>query len=490
MRESLKSLPPTLDETYDRIIGDIREEDSTYAARILQWLAFSLTPLSIEEVTEIVAIDVEHEPVFDHEAILIDANEVLDICSGLITLQRVEENPQIRVRAVYDEPQMQIQVVLAHYSVKEYLNSKRSLHGKVERFSTYGVDCNDLLARSCLHYLLRYTGRISDIDVIPSRLLVHALENWFLYAGSARGETEKWSLVAADLLTEKTQPYRNWFRLYDINELQRRKDPFQRFESVSTPAYCAASLGLPVLVDRLARRDGEINEYGGYYGGPLLVASLRGYQQIVQDLLLKHNADPNTYGCHGFTPLQSAAWGCYEQIVELLIGNGADPNTVCFGGNALLVAVGEGYKRLVEVLLNKGANPNKEGMSYFGAPHKGDHAIKRLLEKHGVEMKYYMKAKDTPLTLASVKGHEQVVEILLTHGANPNSFNGKFYPYHRSKGLRDEVYLQSMTIWLNLYCRFGRGFTILYRASKSYSLWSGGDREISAGTRRSPRQKS
>ena len=64
LRKSLATLPPTLDQTYDRILCAIDENDSEYAVRILRWLAFSTRPLLVEEISEVVAIDPERDPAF------------------------------------------------------------------------------------------------------------------------------------------------------------------------------------------------------------------------------------------------------------------------------------------------------------------------------------------------------------------------------------------------------------------------------------------
>src|ERR1700753_2034760 len=72
LRKALATLPPTLDETYNRILCAIDEEDFEYAVRILRWLAFSARPLSVEEISEVVAIDIERDPAFDSEEVLED----------------------------------------------------------------------------------------------------------------------------------------------------------------------------------------------------------------------------------------------------------------------------------------------------------------------------------------------------------------------------------------------------------------------------------
>ncbi len=90
LRKSLATLPPTLDETYDRILCAIHIDDSEYAVRILRWLAFSLRPLSVEELSEAIAVDVGRDPAFDRQEVFEDPQDILNICSGLVTIATTE----------------------------------------------------------------------------------------------------------------------------------------------------------------------------------------------------------------------------------------------------------------------------------------------------------------------------------------------------------------------------------------------------------------
>ncbi len=57
LREALKALPETLDDTYDRILMSIDKNDSQDALRVLQWLVCSARPVRIKEVAEAIATD-------------------------------------------------------------------------------------------------------------------------------------------------------------------------------------------------------------------------------------------------------------------------------------------------------------------------------------------------------------------------------------------------------------------------------------------------
>ncbi|KAF1969208.1 hypothetical protein BU23DRAFT_477739 [Bimuria novae-zelandiae CBS 107.79] len=146
LQKALATLPPSLDETYDRILSAISEDYSQYAIRILRWLTFSARPLSIDEVAEIAAIDVEREPMFDREEVLEDPLEALNICSSLITVDN-EDRMRGSSRQI---------AALAHYSVKEYLVSTRILRGKAAEYGMQDTVCHGAISTGCLGYLLQF----------------------------------------------------------------------------------------------------------------------------------------------------------------------------------------------------------------------------------------------------------------------------------------------------------------------------------------------
>ena len=82
VRETLASLPKDLDETYDRILSKIRDDDYEYAYGSLQFLAFSARPMTVEEVAEVAAFNCRSER-FDK---LDNPLDVLEICSSLVTI--------------------------------------------------------------------------------------------------------------------------------------------------------------------------------------------------------------------------------------------------------------------------------------------------------------------------------------------------------------------------------------------------------------------
>ncbi|XP_024869085.1 uncharacterized protein LOC112452879, partial [Temnothorax curvispinosus] len=66
-------------------------------------------------------------------------------------------------------------------------------------------------------------------------------------------------------------------------------------------------------------------------GTSLHYAACNGYDNIV-NILLQNGADPNTVDNKGFTPLHYAAKSCHLKVVKLLLSNGAIYNTVSDDG--------------------------------------------------------------------------------------------------------------------------------------------------------------
>ncbi|KAJ4351397.1 uncharacterized protein N0V89_006739 [Didymosphaeria variabile] len=105
LHEALQVLPHDLSETYDRILRNIEDCDLEYVDRALKWLVGTERPLSLAELAEAIAIDPTKNQLDDEEKLL-DPHEILELCGSLVRVHGGK-------------------VVLAHFSVKEYLLSSR-----------------------------------------------------------------------------------------------------------------------------------------------------------------------------------------------------------------------------------------------------------------------------------------------------------------------------------------------------------------------------
>ncbi|KAF2728403.1 hypothetical protein EJ04DRAFT_407814, partial [Polyplosphaeria fusca] len=253
LRKSLASLPPTLDKTYDRILCAIAEEDFDYAIRILQWLAFSDRPLSVEEVAEVIAIDGTRDPAFDRDEVLEDPSEALDICFSLIS-----------IRGAGDDSRKQV-AVLAHYSVKEYLVSDRIQNGQAARYWMQDTACHSMISHACVSYLIQFQqAEPIKGDMLTSfKLAQYSARFWASHVRWSKVGKSEIGQVVMDLLSMENAAYLNWIRLYDPDRPWAEPYLKKSLRDIATPLYYTANLGLETVVEILLDKGADVNAQGG-----------------------------------------------------------------------------------------------------------------------------------------------------------------------------------------------------------------------------------
>ena len=86
--KQLAQLPKDLNVSYNRILGRIQEKDHQDAVKFFQWLAFSVRPLTLSELAEVIQVDFESGdlPWFNSERRYHDAEDILRVCSGFVSV--------------------------------------------------------------------------------------------------------------------------------------------------------------------------------------------------------------------------------------------------------------------------------------------------------------------------------------------------------------------------------------------------------------------
>jgi ankyrin repeat protein len=156
---------------------------------------------------------------------------------------------------------------------------------------------------------------------------------------------------------------------------------------------------------------------------PLWVAIQNGHWEIAEKLL-KTGANPNAMPLSSMSPLQIVSLCGNFAMVELLIKYKADVNLVipsyC---TALENACNARHINIAELLLKAGADPNLSSGIYFtalsGAVGKGWAPIAELLLKYNTNPNV-PKRYCSPLCCAIAFKQCEMVELLLTHKADPN----------------------------------------------------------------------
>ena len=415
LRKQLKSLPATLPQTYERILLNIEENYSHYALKVLQWLTYSRGPLSLLQLAEVVAIDEEEDPRFDPERRFPEPEDILLICSSLITA--TEEEDTVWNRAFHTwETVRTITVKLAHFSVKEYLLSSHIIDGPARKYSIQEIDANVCIARDCLSYMLYFPEDIPkfaeceeyDKFLRAYPLALYAMHIWHIHA-QVGGQIEEESMVDCimELFTLEGNAFCTWLALDLWNP-----NPHEQSEQ---PLCYASKMGFLGVARRLITMGVDVNARSGHYGDALCVASHEGHTEIVK-LLLEKSADPNSWrdGWNLGSAVYQASFYGYDTIVKLLLAAGAVIGLEEYTSyvSALHVAVSHGNTSIVAMLISSGMEVNVNA----GKP---------------------MDFKNTALGLASMRGYDKVVKSLLEAGANPDS---KIAALHIASGWgQDEV---------------------------------------------------
>ena len=381
IRRTLKELPTSLDETYERVLKEIGPANRDHAYRLLQCLAVAIRPLRVEELAEILVLDYDGSngvtPKVIEDWRLEDRQEsVLSTCSSLITLV---DDGNFRV------------VQFSHSSVKEFLTSDRlaASKGDISDFHIMPEPAHTTLAQACLGILLQLDGG-SNCDQVYSSfpLARYASQHWVEHAqfGTVSSRIED----GMRRLFDSSEPYfAAWLQLHDVD------DPWSSF---------------------------------GYYmgpGSPLYYASLCGFRDLAAHIIAKHPEQVNaTSGCN-FAPLAAALYKKHFDAAELLYRHGAPVGTTGVIYRSLLQAASsDGSVDVVRWLLKHGADTDSKDLAHrtplFSAAMSGNSEVVLTLLQYGASINAADCERYTPLNKASFGGHVETVRILLQHGADVN----------------------------------------------------------------------
>ncbi|KAF2496459.1 hypothetical protein BU16DRAFT_609515, partial [Lophium mytilinum] len=163
LQDALESLPDTLDETYARILKAIPPRHKPKAIRILQFLSFSERPLRIKELVDAIAVHPKAEPHFDCKWRMPNPQEIARYCSSLVAV--VTTKARRKNEDDEDEKDREnLELRLAHFSVKDYLTSTRVQGNFAQAFQEAAARSS--IATVCVAYLLDMDQTLSMHELI------------------------------------------------------------------------------------------------------------------------------------------------------------------------------------------------------------------------------------------------------------------------------------------------------------------------------------
>ena len=337
LRNALRSLPETLDETYDRILLNIPPEYEREAYLALQYLAVAPCSVSVADVAEAVAIDRECHT-FDPEDRLADPFDIVEVLASLVTYSSAQIAVTIDEASDgrYVGAERATGLRLSHYSVKEYLMSDRLRNKRSSKLYISIYEAHKCVAEACLTYLLWFdhSESVSLRFVLDFPFGLYAARYWHHHARLAYESPElppegkdNLSTMCVDLLNpERSSSFINWLKLSDPYRFRQGTNFDRTLEKMPTPLFYACYLGLREVVEILVGAGADL--IGSGSGNNIssmtpLNGAIDGGNEAVVHLLIDCEVNVNCVNEWGSTPLHQAASLGHETIVKLLIKHGA-----------------------------------------------------------------------------------------------------------------------------------------------------------------------
>ena len=218
-----------------------------------------------------------------------------------------------------------------------------------------------------------------------------------------------------------------------------------------TLLHVAVHKGYFDIVKLLVEKGENLNERRWDGDTPLHIAAYKGRDRIAE-FLLTHGANPNLKNKHGYTPFDlSLGYGKFDTANVIFRYGGKSSKVKKFPDSFLYDAIDKGYIDFAKFLLTKIANENFRFSSIYVfkkytflglATKKGYEDIVKIMLSPSIQRKkigkyFQVDKKDkfgrTPLHIAAEYNRLTIAKLLITHGANINAqdYNGET-PLHKA----------------------------------------------------------
>ena len=375
VRRILKELPDSLDETYERILKEIRKPNQGHAYQLLQCLVSAVRPLRVEELAEVLTFDFSSDgiPKLNLEWRWEDQEEaVLSACSSLVIIVKDGDSRIVQ---------------FSHFSVKEFLTANRLAEPTrdVSRYHIRLEAAHTILAEACLGVLLRLDDRVDCDNIEDFPLARYAAQYWATHARF--GNASSCIKEGMECLFDADKPhFATWLWIYNED------------------------WGSPMNTPRPEKPEVV----------PLYYAAILGFRDLAEHLISKHPEHVNAKGGSEVILMHAAARYGHADILSLLLEHGADVDERDSSQTPLHRALCFGKLKAVRFLLDRGADISARDVDDWTPLHfalRGsvqDIQIIRLLLEHGADVNARDSSGYTPFQCTS---QQEILELLSEYGA-------------------------------------------------------------------------
>jgi hypothetical protein len=304
---ALSSLPKSLQETYQRALDKVLEEDKVYLRQSMLWLTWSLELLDISTLVDAIVLQPGMTK-FDTSARLSNPEELLEICGTFAVIQR---DPRYKDNVQH--------ISLAHHSVRDFFSEglKQDSEFKLPPKSSHRE-----LAVLCLTYLLLpqwadlvASGEVRATEEISrNNLLQYAACSWPKHVLESGDEVGVLPLINRIMTPAPNSSFHFWIRII-VHCSTRNFHPNHKPQ----PLYYAVSYGLEETVKLLISQGADINARAGGFGStPFHAACYRRHPELVR-LLLDEGCDPRILDNHQQSAVELAAWGRDPEVAKVFL---------------------------------------------------------------------------------------------------------------------------------------------------------------------------
>ncbi|KAK1148149.1 hypothetical protein N8T08_010791 [Aspergillus melleus] len=411
IRKSLDSLPKDLSTTYDRCLTKIKGKSKDLARKILPWVAVAPEPFTGSQLQEAVALN-PRTGLLDLDG-FVPIKELVKSCSHLITW---DVNDEIR---------------LTHYSVSQYLGSKRGENDSW--FADIALDdARAALGDLCMKHLL---SPIYSRAVVPTQKPIQTVVN----AGTIMQQLWTHIPLSGRLGFQTTKQVEIRLPLQQSTEKFKQKPPsFFEFAKGQwlplTKHLTQSSTNWDEFENLVLDQNSTWNIHpweplgmslDSHYAGILGYAIVEHHGPLFSVLMRARGLQPRTdifrlplHPYNNLLPLHLAARAgnrdCLVQIMGQITFNMRDEN----GQTALHHAAVMGHLDVIEVLLRKSMliinRTDKNGCTalHLAASHGQEHVFDKLLA-YGANINQQDNLGRTALHLAVINKRKGAVKALL-----------------------------------------------------------------------------